>query len=218
MSSSADTPASLLLVEDQEAVRIGWMTLLDQSPQFNVIATSSSGEEATELAARNSPDICLVDLRLPGLAGPALIEALLIAAPETRVVVLTSFGDPADIAACLSAGAKGYLSKDTDVKEMMEVLRLVMAGKRIFDFGDALQPLISNLLARLEADTASAALTPREVDVLRCVADGLSNSDIGDQLGIAERTVKNILSSAMRKLRAPNRTAAAMFARDEGLI
>lgn len=220
MTSPRDTKSdvSIMLVEDQEAMRIGWTTLLDRPPRFHVVATAGSGEEAVTLAAQHSPDICLVDLRLPGLAGPALIKAMLGVAPKTRIVVLTSFGEASDIIACLSAGASGYLSKNTGAEEMMSALTVVMAGKRVLDFGDTLQPLLSTLVAKSDDAAASAALTPREVDVLRCVADGLSNAEIGNQLGIAERTVKNILGAAMRKLRAPNRTAAAMFARDEDLI
>jgi len=216
--TAVDDPVRVMLVDDQDAVRIGWKELLERSPGFTVVAATGSGEEATELAARLAPDICLVDLRLAGLAGPPLVEALLNAAPRTRVVILTSFGEPTDIIACLSAGASGYLSKDTGPDEMREALNVVVAGKHVYDFGETLRPLLSTLGERMDAQTASATLTPREIDVLRCVAEGMSNAEIGEKLGIVERTVKNILSTAMRKLRAPNRTAAAMLALDEDLI
>ncbi len=216
--NTTEDSVRIMLVDDQDAVRIGWKELLERSPRFTVVAATESGEDAAKLASRLAPDICLVDLRLAGLSGPALVEALLNAAPKTRVVILTSFGERADIIACLSAGASGYLSKDTGPDEMREALNLVMAGKQVCDFGETFRPLLSTLSAQMDAQAASAALTPREVDVLRGVAKGMSNAEIGEQLGIAERTVKNILSNAMRKLRAPNRTAAAMLALDEDLI
>ncbi len=198
--------------------RSGWPDLLRRVLGFEVVAIGKSGEEAVALVAEHTPDICLIDLRLPDLAGPELIEVLLREVPGMHVVILTSHGEPAEILACFAAGASGYLSKETGAEALRDSLHVVAAGKRVFDFGDALRPLLATVVAGARATTASVALTPREVDVLRGVAEGLSNAEISERLGIAERTVKNILGGAMRKLRAPNRTAAAMFARDEDLI
>jgi DNA-binding NarL/FixJ family response regulator len=210
---------NVMLVDDHDAVRAGWKDLLGRSPEFNVVATAESGETAMEIVEKHSPDICLVDLKLQGvLAGPALIKALLEAVPKTRVVVLTIYGEPEDIVACLAAGASGYLSKDSTHQELMDSINFVISGKLVVDFGISFQRLLATFVSQAPSEGPIPELSPREIQVLRLVAGGLSNSEIGDALGIAERTVKNTLSSAMRKLRAPNRTAAVMIARDEDLI
>lgn len=208
-----------MLVDDHDAVRAGWKELLGHSPNFNVVSTAESGETAMEIVEKHAPDICLVDLKLQGaLAGPALIRELLEAVPKTRVVVLTAFGEPEDIVACLAAGASGYLDKGSTHEELVDSINVVMSGKLVVDFSESLRRLLTTFVGQTLTDGPLPELSPRETQVLRLVAEGMSNSEIGDRLGIAERTVKNTLSSAMRKLRAPNRTAAVMIARDEDLI
>jgi DNA-binding NarL/FixJ family response regulator len=183
------------------------------------VATASSGEDAIATVEKVRPDLCLVDLRLPGISGPLLIEQLLAKAPDTKVVILTVHGEKQDLAACLVAGATGYLSKDSNPAEDLEpTMHAVMAGKIVVDFKDSLLALMSVGLATSERAISESHPTTREREVLECVADGLSNRDIGKRLNISEQTVKNTLANAMRKLRAPNRTAAAMLARDEGFI
>jgi NarL family two-component system response regulator LiaR len=214
----AAVKTKLLLVDDHDAVVIGWKDLLERSGHHAVVATASSGEQAIPLVSKHKPDVCLIDLRLPGLAGPALIRELLRVSPDTRVVVLTVYGERKDIAACMGAGAAAYLSKDSSSADLAAALSAVLAGKYVLDFGGEVLPLLARPPEDAQGHPEAGPLTEREADVLRRVADGLSNQEIAEALGISAQTVKNRLRLLMSKLGAPNRTAAAMIARDEGLL
>ena len=208
---------SIVLIEDQQMSRIAYALMLADSPHFKVVDATASGEEAIPVVAGERPDICLVDLRLPGLSGPDLIRALIEVSADTRVVVITGYEDDARILACLAAGAHGYLSKDNDIPGLQQVLRLVMAGKMVIDFPGAVAAAAHAALGA-SAKPQTPYLSRREVEMVVLVGRGFTNRDIADRLGVGEQTVKNTLRGAMRRLNAPNRAAAAVTARTEGLI
>lgn len=204
-------PVRVLLVDDHPVVREGLRAILEAEPDFCVLGACGSGAEAVRQAASLRPDVVLMDLRLPELDG---VEATrqIVAAGTSAVLVLTTYDNDADIVRALAAGAIGYLLKDSSRTELTRGLRAAARGETV------LAQLVATRLAARVRGPAQPQLTRREVQVLRCVAEGLSNPDIGRRLFIGEATVKSHLTRIFDKLEVSDRTAAVTVAIARGVL
>lgn len=203
---------TVLLVDDHPVVRAGVRGMLDGQPGIAVVGEAASGAEALTAARALSPDVVLMDLRMPGMDGVEATARLLDAAPQTRVVVLTTYETDADIVRAVAAGAAGYLLKDASRADLVQAVRLAARGDTV------LAPSVASKLRQSSRRPAHEALSPREIEVLRLVARGLSNPEIGRELHISEATVKTHLLRMFPKLGVGDRTAAVTTAMAAGIL
>ncbi len=212
----------VMLVDDQKLVRQGIQMLLESEEDIQVIGQANNGAEALDLAASLKPDVVLMDVRMPVMDGVTATQAFSQQFPKVGVIILTTFDDDEYIFEGLKAGARGYLLKDISSEEMAAAVRTVAAG------GALIQPSItrkvlaefSRLSATPAAKTVQLAdpLTERELEVLRCLTEGLSNKEIAEKLVITEGTVKNHVSNLIAKLNVRDRTQAILKAQELKLI
>ena len=205
----------VLVVDDQQLVREGIASLLGIQPGIEVVGMAATGKEAIERAAALVPDVVLMDVRMPELDGVAAVAVLRSRTPACRVVMLTTFDDEEYVVQALRAGAAGYLLKDLPAAELAEAVRLVHAGVTQLDRAAA-----GHVAAALSAHPATStdALTSREAEVLRLVAGGATNREIAARLYLSEGTVKNHISRILGRLGLRDRTQAAIYAHDHGLL
>lgn len=202
----------ILLVDDHPVVRMGLRGMLDAEPDLTVIGEASSGVEGAALAASLRPDMVLMDLRMPGGDGVDAIGKILSTTTGVRVMVLTTYESDRDILRAIEAGAAGYLLKDASPAELADAVRAASRGETV------LAPSVASTLVRQVRSPAPPALSARETEVLRLVAAGLTNADIGKRLFISEATVKTHLLRAFNKLDVADRTAAVTTAMRYGLL
>ncbi|OJV97234.1 MAG: DNA-binding response regulator [Microbacterium sp. 67-17] len=204
----------LLIADDHPVVRAGLAGLFADEEGFEVVGQAADGAQAVELAAREKPDVVLMDLRMPvidGVAATARIVAFGADAP--RVLILTTYESDDQILAAIEAGAAGYLLKAAPQDEIVAGIRLVATGQT------ALSPAVAaRLVSRMREPAASVTLTPREIEVLQLVARGRSNKLIGADLGIGESTVKTHLLKIFDKLEVADRTHAVTVAMERGIL
>jgi DNA-binding NarL/FixJ family response regulator len=199
----------ILCVDDHPLIREGISSLINHQPEMEIIATAANGAEAIAAFRQHSPDVTLMDLRLPDMSGIDAIRRIRSEFPEARIVVLTTFEGDIEIRRALEAGARGYMLKSMPPSEMIEGIKRVHAGKR------SVSPEVaSHLTEHLGEDD----LTAREVEVLQRLAKGNRNQDIGRQLFISEETVKVHVKHIMEKLGASDRTQAVAIAVRRGFI
>ncbi|KAB8186051.1 response regulator [Microbispora catharanthi] len=206
----------VLVVDDQQLMREGLVALLDLVDHVEVVGDAGNGEEALSLVAELRPDVVLMDLRMPVMDGVEATRRISREHPEVAVVVLTTYDDDRSVDSALLAGACGYLTKDAGRAEIAAALRSAAAGQSTFSA--AVSRRLVDALSRAAPPPVTACpdgLTVREVEVLRLVAGGLSNAEIGSALFIAETTVKTHINNAFAKIGVRNRTAAAAYARDK---
>ncbi|MEU8117986.1 response regulator transcription factor [Spirillospora sp. NPDC049024] len=206
-------PIRILLVDDHPVVRSGIRAMLADQPDFVLVGEAATGQEGVEEARRLSPDVVLMDLQLgTGIHGSEATRQITAAGPDApRVLVLTTFDTDSDILAAVEAGATGYLLKDAPPDRLFTAIRSAAAGD------SALAPSVaSRLLGRMRSPTAT--LTARELEVLRLVAEGLSNRQISKRLFLSETTIKTHLVHIYAKLGVDSRTAAVAAATRRGLI
>lgn len=200
----------LLIVDDHPVVRDGLVSILNEGePDIEVVGEADDGKEAVNSWRTLRPTVTIMDLQLPGLTGVEAIQVIRREDPDAKILVLTTFDGDADIQRALEAGARGYLLKSVRRTTLIEAVRAVAAGKRYLPPATA---------ARLVEAMESERLTPREVDVLKLLAEGQRNREIADALGLAEPTVKIHVNNLLRKLQAKDRTEAAIIALKRGLI
>jgi DNA-binding NarL/FixJ family response regulator len=204
----------VLVVDDQRLVREGIASLLGLQEGIEVVGSAANGKEAVERAVALGPDVVLMDVRMPEMDGVAAVAVLRRRAPGTRVVMLTTFDDEELVVEALRAGAAGYLLKDLPATELASAVRLVHAGVTQLDESAA-----RHMAAALSpSPVAAGPLTARETDVLRLIAVGATNREIATRLFLSEGTVKNHISRILSRLGLRDRTAAAIYARDHGLL
>ena len=212
---------SVLIADDHAIVRRGLRTLISGEADMSVAGEASDGYEVVDRARESNPDVILLDLVMPGQSGLEAIGQIRADNANARVLVLTSFGDNDRVFAAVRAGANGYLLKDASPEQLLQAIHDVYNGE------SHLHPTIAlKVLRELDNPVTAAAnrpltddpLTEREVEVLRLVAQGLSNQDIAKGLTISERTVGNHIGSILRKLHLANRTQAALYALRRGLV
>jgi DNA-binding NarL/FixJ family response regulator len=203
---------SVLIVDDHPVVRAGLAGILAGEQDLTVVGEAASADEAVTVAAALRPDVVLMDLRMPGGDGVQATTGVLAAAPASRVVVLTTYDSDADILRAVEAGAAGYLLKDAARVDLVAAVRAAARGETV------LAPSVATrLVDRMRRPQPADALSPRELQVLRLVAKGLSNPEIGRELSISEATVKTHLLRAFAKLGVSDRTAAVTTALAAGL-
>jgi DNA-binding NarL/FixJ family response regulator len=221
------SPARVLIVDDQALMREGLRTLLDLESAVEVVGTAADGADALAQVGRLHPEVVLMDLRMPVVDGVTATRAIKARHPEVQVLVLTTFDDDESIFSALQAGASGYVLKDTPSEQLAHDIQAVRCGESSLSPSVArkvIEELVSRepgqIAARSQAIDAEGRerLSDRELDVLRLVAQGLSNREIGARLYITEGTVKNHVSSVLSKLQLRDRTQAVLYARDQGLI
>ena len=208
----------VLLVDDHEVVRNGIRAYLETVKEFQVIGEAASGEEAIKLVSEHIPDIVLLDLIMPGMDGIETTRQIKKISPRTQIVVLTSFHDDDHIFPALKAGAISYILKDMKMEKLVEALHRAINGEI------TLHPLVATrVLQNLrgehgEEQSFYADLTERELEVLRLIARGMTNSQIAEQLVITENTVKGHVSNILSKLHLADRTQVAVYAWQRGIV
>jgi DNA-binding NarL/FixJ family response regulator len=217
---------NVLIVDDHAMVRQGLRTFLELQDEgsalpIEVVGEAANGIEAVELACRTQPDVVLLDLVMPQMDGIQATPRIVECSPHTRVVILTSFGEEDKVLPAIRAGAQGYLLKDIPPAELVQAVREVYLGK-VQLHPEIARKLMAAVAAKEEtppsraATTSEGGLTEREQEVLRLIADGLSNREIADKLVISEKTVKTHVSNILGKLGLADRTQAAIYALRHG--
>lgn len=201
-------PIRLLLVDDQALVRGAMGALLELERDLTVVAEAADGTAAGDRAAETRPDVCLMDIQMPGIDGIAATRAVRAASPSTRVLVVTTFARPGYLRQALDAGASGFIAKDTPASDLAHAVRRVHQGLRVVD----------PALAEASLFEGANPLSEREQQVLRLSADGRAIARIAAEVFLSAGTVRNHLSSAIGKTATENRVQAARVARDKGWI
>jgi DNA-binding NarL/FixJ family response regulator len=201
----------VLLAEDHSLVRAGLERLLATAPDIEVVGGAADGLEAVALAAETRPDVVLMDLSMPDMDGIEATRAILSASKDVQVVVLTSLSDRGRILAALDAGAIGYLLKDAEPEDVIRGLRAAARGE------SPLAPKAARTLLSARSEREAPELSERELEVLRCVAEGLPNKLIARKLEISDKTVKAHLTRIFQQLGVSDRTQAALWAQRNGL-
>ena len=210
----------VLIVDDYDLFRTGLATLLAAEPGLAVVGQASNGRAGVRLARELSPDVVLMDLRMPDISGHEATEAIVAERPVTRVVVRTVLSEDEDVEAAVQAGACGYLAKDTPMDELVSAVRAAAAGAAWLSPRAAevvLGRVRSSEPSRASQHDALEDLSPRELEVLHLIARGMENTEIADALSISPRTAKNHVSSILTKLGLPSRVQAAIYAVHHGL-
>jgi NarL family two-component system response regulator LiaR len=205
------TPIRVLLVDDHAVVLEGLVMVLSRFDDLELVGTASGGAEGVALAAELQPDVVLLDLSMPDVDGAEATRRIRADQPQSKVLALTAFLEHRLVTEVIEAGATGYLLKSASGNELAEAIRTVASGGTILATG------VLSLLAT-PPDTIGHDLTPRELDVLDHLANGLSNKHIAAELGLSSGTVRIHVSNVLAKLQVENRTAAAMLARDHRLV
>ena len=203
----------ILIADDHFVVRQGLAALLLPRNGMEVVGEAATGREAVDLARTLQPDVILMDMIMPEMDGPEAIALIKQENPKARILVLTSFGEGKQVSAAVQAGALGYLLKDSSPDDLLHAIRSVYRGNLVMP-----QELAVKLMQPQAAPPAIDQLTEREIDVLRLLAQGLSNQEIAQNLHISTTTVRSHVSNIMMKLGVSNRTQAALVARDRQLL
>ncbi|MGH3473696.1 MAG: response regulator [Aeromicrobium sp.] len=206
----------VVVADDHPMVRYGISAILADVADIEVVGEAADGQELQAVVAGAGPDVVLTDLAMPVMDGIAAIGRLRITHPDVAVLVLTMHEDDESVLSALRAGAQGYVVKGADRAELIRAIESVAAGDAVY--GQSVANRIVSLLSGAATEAAAfPKLTPREREVLDLIAAGLRNRAIAERLGIAEKTVRNTVSSVLAKLQVEDRTSAALKAREAGL-
>lgn len=209
MSKSSNSSIRILIVDDHPVVCSGLTSMLSAQPGLEIVGSAASGEEALTIIRRSTPDLLLLDLRMPGMDGIGVLHALKKIDAPPRVIILTSFEKDEDIYRAIRAGAQGYLLKDTTEAEMITAINVVSSGNRYIP---------RHIAARLADRMMRSDLTARELQILEQLAQGSTNKEIADALDISDNTVRHHVNSIMEKLRVSDRTEAVATAIRSGVL
>jgi DNA-binding NarL/FixJ family response regulator len=222
--STLAPPVRIVVADDHQVVRTGFAALLDTQPDFTVLGTASDGAEAVRMSRDLRPDIVLMDVRMPGTDGIEATRQLTGRTDSPRVIILTTFDLDEYVYDALRAGASGFLLKDVTAERLFDAVRVVAAGEALL--APAVTRRLISEFAKLRPATgrsespasALSELTPRETEVLRLLAEGLSNPEIAARLVVTEETVKTHVSRVLHKLGLRHRTQAVVLAYESGLV
>ncbi len=222
---AAEQAVRVLIVDDQQLMRDGIASLLKLQDGLEIVGMAANGQEAVELATSQQPDVILMDVRMPILDGVAATEQIHRQMPACKILMLTTFNDETYVLEALQVGASGYLLKDLPARDLAQAIQAVHRGIYQLDptVADQLKALLSRAQTAREQPgalkaTDEADLTERELEVLRLIARGATNREIAEALVISEGTVKNHISNILGRLNLRDRTQAAIYARDHGLL
>jgi DNA-binding NarL/FixJ family response regulator len=210
----------VVIADDHPMYRFGLLAALGSVPEVEIVGEAADGRDLLEVVARTRPDVVLTDLAMPGLDGAAAARLLLDRSPGMGVLVLTMHEDEDSLVAALTAGARGYLLKGADRDELVRAILGVAAGDSVYGAAVA-RRIVNHYTAAAHRPPPGRPLpddlTPREREVLELIAHGLRNAEIAQRLGMSDKTVRNHTSAILLKLQVPDRTAAALRAREAGL-
>jgi DNA-binding NarL/FixJ family response regulator len=215
-------PIRIVVADDHQVVRAGFAELLETQPDFTVVATAADGADAVRTCHEQTPDVVLMDVRMPGMDGIAATRQLTAHDDSPRVLILTTFDLDEYVYDALRAGASGFLLKDVTAERLFDAVRVIAAGQALL--APAITRRLISEFAQQHRTTGTAApaalgaLTPRETQVLRLIAEGLSNQEIAARLVVTEQTVKTHVSRLLTKLGLRDRTQAVITAYETGLI
>lgn len=209
---------SLLITDDHALVRQGTRAFLELQPDLTVLGEANSGEEAVRMAEELAPDVVLMDLVMPGIGGVEATRKVKQVSPHSQIIVLTSYHEDEYIFPALRAGALSYVLKDIGPDELADTVRKAARGESVLHPRVAARVVQEVRGARRDTPNLFTDLSDRELEVLRLIADGLSNAEIADKLIISEKTVKGHVSNILGKLHMMDRTQAAVFAWQQGLV
>ena len=201
--------SSVLVVDDHALLRTGVANIINQEPDLRVVAEAANGVEAVAAFERHHPDVTLLDLRMPEMEGVEAVTQIRDRDPHAKVIILTTYDTDEDITRALKAGAKAYVLKDISAEALITCIHDVLAGKTY---------LAPAAAAKLAEGVTRVHLTPRELTTLKLMADGKSNKEIANELGISDRTVKSHLGHLFEKLGVTSRTEAVKVASRRGLV
>lgn len=201
-------PIRLVIVDDQAMLRGALAALLELEDDLTVVGVAGDGDEAVRVVSDAAPDVCLMDIQMPGMDGIAATQAVRAASPATRVLIVTTFARPGYLRSALDAGASGFVVKDAPAEQLADAVRRVHAGLRVVD----------PALAEASLFDGANPLSERERQVLRLAADGRSAAAIAAEVFLSAGTVRNNLSAAIGKVGAANRAQAVRIAQDKGWI
>lgn len=211
-------PVRVVVADDHPMVRYGITAVLETAPEVELVGEAENGAALLDLVAREQPDVVITDLAMPEMTGAEATAALRRVYPGVAVLVLTMHADDESLFAALRAGARGYLLKGADRAELVRAIQSVASGEAVY--GAAVAQRIVDFFTGANDDYAAKVfpeLTDREREVLRLLAQGRRNSEIAADLSLSDKTVRNHVSAVLLKLQVPDRTAAALRARDAGL-
>lgn len=210
---------TILLADDHRVLRQGMAQALEAQPDMVVIAQADNGIEAVELVHIHQPDVALVDINMPEMDGVEATRRITADSPQTSIIILTMYRQGDIVVEAIKAGASGYLLKEVELEEVLTAIRAVARGEAVMD-----PAIAGRVLAELRS-TKSAInqlpephLSDRDLELLRLLTKGLSNKEIGEQLQVAEKTIRNRLTFIYRELHLENRTQAALYTIREGLL
>lgn len=217
--TTPETPISVLLIDDHTLFRSGIRSLLQRYPEFIVVGEAADGVEGIKRAKQLQPNVVLLDLNMPGISGLETLQLMLQDCPNTAVIMLTVSEDAEDLGVALQNGARGYLIKNIDADYLVRAIRRAASGEAV-----VAEAMTSKLIAQLqnggqraEAPSEMDKLTPREKEILACLARGESNKSIARTLDVAESTVKIHVQNILKKLNLTSRVQAAVFAVGHGV-
>ncbi len=207
----------VMIADDHPLVRQGLEVVIGIQPDMELVGQARDGIEAVSLALETQPDVVLMDVKMPHQDGLAAMQQILAALPKTRCIMLTSFGHDEQVVAAITAGAMGFFNKDTDHDELVHAIQVVYRGDGALHPGAA-RVLMQSYKSKRHATVASATLTQTELTVLQLLAHGPSNRELAETLGVSVRTVTTHIRNILDKLQLENRTQAALYAREHGLL
>ncbi len=208
----------ILIADDHTMVRQGLSQICDAEPDMAVVGQAANGAEAVRLALQLRPDVVVMDINMPEVDGVQATRQITGALPGAGVIILTMYRQDQHVFEAIKAGARAYLLKDADSEELLQAIRAVAAGQALLD--PAIARKMIDEFRRIQeatADPETGALAPRDLEILRLVAQGLANDEIAERLHLSEKTVRNRLTGIFEILRVRNRTQAALYALRKGL-
>ncbi|MCI8662938.1 MAG: response regulator transcription factor [Hungatella sp.] len=204
----------VVIADDIQILRQGLKAILSQDPEIEVTGLASNGKEALECCKGKCPHVVLMDMRMPEFDGSWGISAIKKAFPKVKILVLTTFDDQETVDAAIKSGADGYILKEMEDDQVIRSVKMVQAGMQVFG-GNVFEGIRRHVAAEeekgQEREEKAKGLTPRELDIMKCVARGMDNKEIGAELFLAEGTVRNNISRLLEKLKLKDRTQLAVF-------
>jgi len=207
----------IIIADDHPLIRQGLRVVIEAQPDMELVAEASNGEQAIQQALALKPDIVIMDLQMPVKDGLAATREIAQADPQAQVLVLTSFPDDDNVYAAIKAGAMGFLLKDSSAEYLLDAIRTVSRGESVLHPTIA-RKLMQEIRQPPRLPPTTEPLTPREVEVLGCLTQGMANQQIARQLSISVRTVSTHVRNILDKLHLANRTQAALYALDQGIV